>query len=135
MANAVAVGGGGESSGICCRRPYCRACLSPLQVHNGYLQAKRKFQVGAGQCFCVDVCGWAPGSAALLCPMGRSLHPHRSPPWSLSTHPPTLSLQEVLAQKHALAQDNAELQSKYNQKAMWVLLYGCLPLHVLPTCV
>jgi hypothetical protein len=37
-------------------------------------------------------------------------------------------LQEVLAQKHGLQNDNQELQDKYNQKAMWVLLAG------LPAC-
>jgi hypothetical protein len=35
-------------------------------------------------------------------------------------------LQEVLAQKHGLQNDNQELQDKYNQKAMWVLP-ACLP--------
>ena len=91
--------------------PSCHA----QEVHNGYLAAKRKYQVGAG-------CRPCQTSLPRRCRLqGSSLsHPwwaRGSPPWWVlppfnrtrarcRRHPGRPELQEVLAQKHSLQEDN-----------------------------
>ena len=131
-------------------------CRKKLQeVHNGYLAAKRKYQVSGGAPPTAGA-SWSEAAAARgtwlrwvvagdWCAAGLPAMwqqaPHCAavppacclPPCAPPGMPRPFShccpwLQEVLAQKHGLQNDNQELQDKYNQKAMWVLLAG------LPAC-